>query len=67
MLLDALPLSAGEDVTIHANVPTPDRPGRWALVLDVVDDHGGSFAAAGSRPGVIPVELVMPIGPTTPR
>jgi hypothetical protein len=67
MQLDALPLAPGDDVTIHANVPTPERPGRWALVLDVVDDHAGSFAAGGSRAGVLLVELVLPIGPATPH
>ncbi|HEX5823360.1 MAG TPA: hypothetical protein VFY18_02775 [Candidatus Limnocylindrales bacterium] len=55
--LGRLPLDAGQGMTISGSIPTPATPGRWALVLDIVDDEDGSFAAHGSQPGTILVDL----------
>lgn len=56
--LGFLPLAPGEAIEIHATVATPATPGRWTLVLDLVDDLDGSFAAHGSMPGLVAVDLV---------
>lgn len=56
--LGFLPLAPGEAIEIHATLATPTTPGQWRLVLDLVDDLDGSFAARGSKPGLVTVELV---------
>lgn len=56
--LGFLPLAPGEVIEIHAALATPATPGRWTLVLDLVDDLDGSFAAHGSKPGIVSVEMV---------
>lgn len=56
--LGFLPLAPGEALRIHANLSTPTIPGRWILVLDLVDDVDGSFAAHGSKPSLITIDLV---------
>jgi hypothetical protein len=56
--LGFLPLAPGEALEIHATLATPTTPGRWTLVLDLVDDVDGSFAAHGSKPGMVSVDLV---------
>lgn len=56
--LDAVPFAPGHGATIMATIATPTSPGLWALTLDLVDDVDGSFAAHGSRPGTILVDLV---------
>jgi hypothetical protein len=55
--LDRLPLAPGASLQTVLIVPTPPTTGRWVLMLDVVDDVSGSFAAAGSRPGSLVVTL----------
>jgi hypothetical protein len=47
-------------------IATPSAAGQWALMLDIVDDIDGSFAAHGSRPGAILVDLVERIEGLTP-
>jgi hypothetical protein len=64
--LDQLPLAPGQSVAIAATIATPTGPGRWALMLDIVDDVDGSFAAHGSRPGAILVDLVAAVPRVTP-
>jgi hypothetical protein len=60
----ALPLSVGESVRTELAIQTPGVPGMWALTLDIVDRVDGSFAAGGSAPITIRVELVSPTAPT---
>jgi hypothetical protein len=64
--LSVLPLAPGTSARISASIATPTIPGQWALMLDIVDDADGSFAAHGSRPGAILVDLVETIAGLTP-
>jgi hypothetical protein len=50
--LGRVALEPDQHTRVRASLTVPDAPGRWALVLDVVDDVDGSFAARGSAPGV---------------
>ncbi len=50
--LKAVPLAPGKATTVKADLLAPGSPGIWALVVDVVDDVDGSFAALGSAPAV---------------
>jgi hypothetical protein len=47
---------------LHEKLPIPATPGRWALVVDLVNDVDGSFAALGSAPGVAVFDIVAPLG-----
>lgn len=49
---DLRPLALGprDFAQVHASVTAPSQPGTWALVVDVVDNVDGSFAAHGSAP-----------------
>ena len=60
--LGAAPLEPGEMVTVRDTVLAPRAEGRWALVVDVVDDVDGSYAALGSKPAVAAVDVVAPRG-----
>lgn len=64
--LAPLPLAPGQSATIAASIATPTAPGQWALMLDIVDDVDGSFAAHGSRPGAILVDLVEAVQGVSP-
>ena len=64
--LASLPLAPGRSATVATTIATPTAPGRWALMLDIVDDIDGSFATHGSRPGAILVDLVETIAGLTP-
>ena len=64
--LSSLPLAPGRSAMIATTIATPTAPGRWALMLDIVDDIDGSFATHGSRPGAILVDLVETIAGLTP-
>jgi hypothetical protein len=64
--LAALPLAPGRSATVATTIATPTGAGHWALMLDIVDDIDGSFAAHGSRPGTILVDLVETIAGLTP-
>ena len=46
-------------MTVDAKLLAPASPGAWALVVDIVDDVDGSFAALGSAPAVQVFELVV--------
>jgi hypothetical protein len=59
-VLGELALAAGGSATITADIPVPGTAGRWVLVIDIVDDLDGSFAALGSRPAVGLYEVVGP-------
>jgi hypothetical protein len=52
------PLQPGTGVTIDAPIRLPVVPGRWALVVDLVDDVDGSFAVQGSAPAATVVDVV---------
>ncbi len=58
--LGAVPLAPGKLTVIKMKILAPDSPGTWALVVDVVDDVDGSFAALGSAPAVRVFELIVP-------
>jgi hypothetical protein len=59
-VLREVALAPGASVTFDTRVDVPVEPGRWALVIDVVDDVDGSFAALGSQPAVGLYEVVAP-------
>lgn len=60
--LQRLPLVPGRLAWVHADIVVPLLPGRWALVVDVTDDVGGSFAALGSAPAVAVFDVAPPRG-----
>ena len=60
--LDSVPLDAGRHVVVDASVRAPWVIGRWALVVDVVDDIDGSYARLGSEPAVMILEVIAPKG-----
>ena len=62
MDLQAVPLAPGKATTVKAELLAPESPGVWALVVDVVDDVDGSFAALGSAPAVGVFGVVVPRG-----
>jgi hypothetical protein len=62
VVLQAVPLAPGKATTVKAELLAPESPGVWALVVDVVDDVDGSFAALGSAPAVKVFGVVVPRG-----
>jgi hypothetical protein len=58
VVLDLVPLAPGRLVVLRGSVVTPETLGRWALVVDIVDDVVGSYAALGSAPAVAIVDVV---------
>jgi hypothetical protein len=61
-----VPLGPGATAHLKASVTAPAAPGRWALVIDIVDDLDGSFAALGSAPAVALFDVV-PRVPSDPE
>jgi hypothetical protein len=61
-----LPLVPGQRTTVTGSIATPVTPGRWMLVLDIVDDIDGSFASHGSRPAAILVDIAEPVAGQLP-
>jgi hypothetical protein len=55
-------LDPGRSTRLHEKLPVPATPGRWALVVDLVNDVDGSFAALGSAPAVAVFDVVGPPG-----
>lgn len=60
--LGAVPLEPGELAEVRATLQVPEALGAWALVVDIVDDVDGSFAALGSAPAAQRFEVVTPRG-----
>jgi hypothetical protein len=58
VVLGIVPLAPGEMVTVRNTLVAPSGVGRWALVIDVIDDVDGSYAALGSEPAVAEIEVV---------
>ena len=58
VVVGTVPLAPGEMVTVRDTLVAPFALGRWALVIDVVDDVDGSYAALGSEPAVAEIEVV---------
>ncbi len=56
--LRAIALGPGTRTTVTVELGAPGTAGTWALVLDVVDDVAGSFAALGSAPAVQVFEVL---------
>jgi hypothetical protein len=57
LVLGMLTLGPGRVSRLDAQVPVPATPGHWALVVDLVNDLDGSFAALGSEPAVALYEV----------
>jgi hypothetical protein len=57
----AVPLRSGDGMIVPAQLELPHRPGRWTLLVDVVDDIVGSYAAIGSAPALITVDIAAPV------
>ena len=62
IVLGAVPLEPGTMITLRDALTVPTTIGSWALVVDVVDDVDGSYAALGSRPATTVIEVVTPRG-----
>ena len=60
--LQAVALGPGTRTTVTVELGAPGTAGAWALVVDVVDDVAGSFAALGSVPAVQMFEVLAPRG-----
>jgi hypothetical protein len=60
--LRRVPLAPGRMVRVRVGLAVPEQVGQWALVVDIVDDVAGSFAALGSAPSVALFEVVPPRG-----
>jgi hypothetical protein len=60
--LRRVPLAPGALERIRKTLVVPEDAGRWALVIDIVDDVAGSYAALGSAPAVALFEVVAPRG-----
>jgi hypothetical protein len=58
VVLGRVPLAPGQLERIRETLVVPEPAGRWALVVDIVDDVAGSFAALGSAPAVALFEVV---------
>jgi hypothetical protein len=48
-------LEPGESALVRLRLRTPDSPGRYALVLDVITPQDGSLVAAGAEEGLVRV------------
>jgi hypothetical protein len=53
-----LTLHPGRSTRLHEKLPVPVTPGRWALVVDLVNEVDGSFAAFGSAPAVALFDVI---------
>jgi hypothetical protein len=56
------PLAPGDVTRIRHTLLVPQVEGRWALVVDLVDDVDGAFSALGSAPAVALFDIVAPRG-----
>ncbi len=56
--LRMVPLAPDRLQRARVKVIAPEQPGRWAFVVDVMDDIEGSFAALGSRPAALVFDVV---------
>jgi hypothetical protein len=57
-VIGAVPLEPGQMLAVRDMLTAPSEIGRWALVVDVVDDVDGSYAALGSQPAVAVIDVV---------
>ena len=53
-------LEPGYGQRVEAILRVPTEPGLWRFIVDIMDDQEGSFALAGSAPGVIVIEVLAP-------
>ncbi len=60
VVLGEVPFAPGRRADLSAVLTVPAASGRWALAIDIVDDVDGSFAAGGSAPAVV----VLDVAPT---
>lgn len=61
------PVPPGEEESIELTVRAPDRPGQYVLEVDMVHEHVCWFAAVGSPPARVSVELVAAEGSEPPQ
>lgn len=57
-------VAAGQSAELEVGVRAPDRPGHYALVLNVTSASTGYLSLAGVEPGFVPVTVGQPPGPT---
>ena len=57
-----VPLAPWKPERIRETLVVPKDAGTWALVIDIVDDVSGSYAALGRAPAVALFEVVPPRG-----
>jgi hypothetical protein len=58
VVLGAVPLKPGQMITLRDTLEVPTAVGTWALVVDIVDDVDGSYAALGSQPASTILDVV---------
>ncbi|MHB1002907.1 MAG: O-antigen ligase family protein [Thermoleophilia bacterium] len=50
-------VASGEEADIRISFLSPDDPGRYILVLELVKDRVGWFSASGAKPLVVPLDI----------
>ena len=60
VVLGMVPLEVGEATVVQSTIKLPRAAGTWTLVVSVVDDIAGSYAAIGSVPGRIVFDVAAP-------
>ena len=58
LVLRRVPFAPRHLLRTQVELAAPAQPGSWVLVVDVVDDVDGSFAAHGSRPATLQLDVV---------
>ena len=51
-------VAPGQEISIHIPCPVPSLPGRYAIKIDLVDQHICWFEQAGSQPLMFEIEVI---------